>query len=77
MSWSNLTLATLGQHNKPLPPPASKNKLRFKSDIYLANAVDINQESNPAVIEMTILLLASPRKLGLDTEENYTILIYY
>ena len=46
---------------KPLlQAPASKNKLRFKSDIYFANAV--NQESNPAVIVMTILL-ASPRKL--------------
>ena len=46
---------------KPLlQAPASKNKLRFKSDIYSANAV--NQESNPAVIVMTILL-ASLRKL--------------
>ena len=37
-----------------LSVPASMNKLRFKSDIYFANAVDINQESNLAVIQMTI-----------------------
>ena len=58
--------ASTASHS-PLQLPR-KNKLRFKSDIYFANAVDINQESNPAVIEMTILSLASPRKLRLSTE---------